>query len=111
MTAPDLLANLDELTATCAQITATIARINGQVQAMQQQPAAPAEPQKLLTAADLVERLQISKSQAYQLLRSGELATVHLGRSVRMTKEDLQAYLDTCRSERSMRPWYEKMVS
>lgn len=45
------------------------------------------------------------------LLRSGELATVHLGRSVRMTKEDLQAYLDTCRSERSMRPWYEKMVS
>ena len=65
---------------------------------------------KLLTADDLTELLQISKSHAYQLMRSGEMRTVRLGRSVRVSEEDLQAYLDSTREEPA-RPWYERMVS
>lgn len=109
MNATELLTSIEELSAACAQITTTIARINASRLLIAPQPTAPAEPQKLLTAADLVDRLQISKSQAYQLLRSGDIATVHLGRSVRVTEEDLQAYLKSIRQEPA-RPWYERMA-
>ena len=65
---------------------------------------------KLLNADDVAELLQISKSHAYQLMRSGGMTTMRLGRSVRVTEEDLQAYLNSTRQEPA-RPWYERMVS
>jgi len=109
MNMTDLLASLDELTATCAQLMTTIARINAQVQAMQT-PAVPAGPQKLLTAADLIDRLQISESKVYRLLANGEIPTIRMGRNVRVSEETLQAYIERM-TECPEVPWYERMAS
>jgi len=45
---------------------------------------------KLLRADEVAEILNISKAFAYQLMQTGELPTVHLGRSVRVRPSDLE---------------------
>ena len=47
----------------------------------------------LLTAEQVAERLNISLSQAYTLMRRGEIPTVKLGRSVRVREEDLNQFI------------------
>ena len=49
---------------------------------------------KLLTAGEVAEILSVSKSFAYQLMRTGEIPTVRLGRSVRVRPKDLDRYID-----------------
>ncbi len=51
----------------------------------------------LLTASDLAERLKISKSLAYQLMKSGEIKTVKIRKCSRVTEEDLREYIENCR--------------
>jgi excisionase family DNA binding protein len=64
--------------------------------------------QKLLNAAEMAEILGVTKSCAYQIMGSGEIAVVRFGRSVRVTEEDLQAYIDRNRTQIET-PWYERM--
>ena len=48
---------------------------------------------QLLKAKDVSERLNISRSQAFSLMRNGELPTVRFGRLVRVRPEDLVAFI------------------
>ena len=48
---------------------------------------------KLLKAEEVAELLSVSRAFAYSLMQSGQLPTVHLGRSVRVRLEDLEAFI------------------
>ena len=53
----------------------------------------PAQMDRLLTAGDVASRLNISRSQAYQLLRKGDIPCVRMGRTIRVRPADLEAYI------------------
>ena len=48
---------------------------------------------KLLKADEVAELLSVSRSFAYALMQTGQLPTVHLGRSVRVRPEDLEEFI------------------
>jgi excisionase family DNA binding protein len=50
-------------------------------------------PSRLLTGKDVAHLLKISSSQAYKLMRRGELPAVHIGRSIRVKPEDLETFI------------------
>jgi excisionase family DNA binding protein len=54
---------------------------------------------KLLRAVEVAEILNISRAFVYQLMQTGELPTVRLGRSVRVRPSDLQEVIrsNTCK--------------
>ena len=47
----------------------------------------------LLKAIDVAEKLNISKSLAYQLMKSGEIPTIQIRKLVRVTEYDLEEYI------------------
>jgi len=47
----------------------------------------------LLKARDIAERLNISRSQAFTLMRNGDLSTVKFGKLVRVREEDLENFI------------------
>ncbi len=49
---------------------------------------------KLLKAAEVAHRLNISRSQSYQLMQSGDLPTVRFGGNVRVRESDLEEYIN-----------------
>ena len=49
---------------------------------------------RLLTAKEIAQRLNISKAFAYKLMQIGEIRTVKIGGSVRVRPEDLEAYIE-----------------
>ena len=59
--------------------------------------------QQLLTVEDAAEVLAVSRSRAYELIASGELASVSIGRSrrvpVRAIEQFVQAKLDEAGSK------------
>ena len=44
---------------------------------------------------EVAEHLSISRSKVYELLKSGELRSVHIDRTPRIRARDLQAYVDS----------------
>lgn len=48
----------------------------------------------LLKANQIAERLNISRSQAFALMKNGDLPTVRFGRCVRVRPEDLDAFIE-----------------
>jgi len=63
---------------------------------LQDNPAGRIGP--LLRASDVAEILCICISSAYQKMQSGEIRTVRMGRSVRVRLDDLEAYINNCKS-------------
>jgi excisionase family DNA binding protein len=51
---------------------------------------------KLLTVKQLTVCLQVSKSQAYHLLDTNQIASVRIGRSVRIRTIDLDRFIQKC---------------
>lgn len=49
---------------------------------------------ELLTLAQVAERMQVSRWIVYQLIWSGELRSVHLGRCHRIRAKDFEDYLE-----------------
>jgi excisionase family DNA binding protein len=47
----------------------------------------------LLTAKDVSESLQISEAKAYMLMQRGKIATVKIGRIVRVRPSDLDSFI------------------
>jgi excisionase family DNA binding protein len=47
----------------------------------------------LLKAVDVAEKLNISKSLAYHLMQKGDIATVRIGRNVRVLQSDLEEFI------------------
>jgi excisionase family DNA binding protein len=56
-----------------------------------------ANPNQLLNADQVAERLNISRALAYRLMKSGEIPTVRFIGSVRVCESDLQAFIETHR--------------
>lgn len=51
---------------------------------------------KLLTVRDIVEQLNISESTANRLLRTGQIASLKIGRARRITPEALNNFITLC---------------
>jgi excisionase family DNA binding protein len=48
------------------------------------------DTKRLLKASEVAERLQISRTQAYRLMKIGEIPAVRVGSSVRVKRSDLE---------------------
>ena len=53
----------------------------------------------LLSIPELCQELGMGKSWVYRRLRSGEIPSVKLGRSIKVKREDLEEYLEKHRSQ------------
>jgi len=53
--------------------------------------------QTLLKAGDVAKRLNISRSLAYQLMKSGEITSVKIRKLIRTTESDLDDYIEKSR--------------
>lgn len=51
------------------------------------------ETKKFLTAKDLQQMLQLGRNKVYDLLQSGMIKSVKIGRSYRVEEKDLLGYL------------------
>ena len=54
--------------------------------------------EKLLTPIEVARQLGVSRSFAYKLIKTGEIVSVRLGRSVRVLPKDLETYIAQNRS-------------
>jgi excisionase family DNA binding protein len=93
-------APLEQLAAVMAQLaacqSAVAARlVNGHQHGAAQRDTASAEHGALLTIAQVARRLNVPKSNAYELVRQHKLEAVHLGKYVRVDPEVLAHYVAT----------------
>jgi len=51
------------------------------------------EIKKLLKATDVAKILNVSKPYAYRMMAEGKMPVVRMGSSVRVRKEDLEAFI------------------
>jgi len=54
---------------------------------------------KLLTVAEAAAELRLSRSAAYDLIARGELRSITIGKSRRITPEDLDQFIERRRRE------------
>ncbi|MDO4983300.1 MAG: helix-turn-helix transcriptional regulator [Eubacteriales bacterium] len=59
---------------------------------------------KSLSTQEVADILHISKSTVYELIRRGEINSYKIGRKVRFTQEDVDAYISRSRHENSVKP-------
>ena len=59
---------------------------------------------KSLSAQEVADILHVSKSTIYDLIRKGEIHSYKIGRKVRFTQDDVDAYIARSRHEHSTRP-------
>jgi excisionase family DNA binding protein len=57
---------------------------------------------QLLSVHEVCQQLGMGKSWVYRRLRSGEIPSVKLGRSIKVRREDLEAYLEQLRQADSV---------
>lgn len=57
-----------------------------------------------LSTQEVADILHVSKSTIYELIRRGEINSYKIGRKVRFTSEDVDAYIARSRHESSVRP-------
>jgi excisionase family DNA binding protein len=50
--------------------------------------------EKLLNAGQVAEKLGISRSKAYRMLRLSEIPAIKMGKNVRVSSEDLNQYIE-----------------
>ena len=59
---------------------------------------------KSLSTQEVADILHVSKSTIYDLIRKGEIHSYKIGRKVRFTQDDVDAYIARSRHEHSTRP-------
>ena len=59
---------------------------------------------KSLSTQEVAEILHVSKSTIYELIRRGEIHSYKVGRKVRFTQDDVDAYIARSRHENSTQP-------
>ncbi|MBR2422134.1 MAG: helix-turn-helix transcriptional regulator [Oscillospiraceae bacterium] len=59
---------------------------------------------KSLSTQEVADILHVSKSTVYNLIRKGEIHSYKIGRKVRFTQDDVDAYIARSRHEHSTRP-------
>jgi excisionase family DNA binding protein len=60
-------------------------------------PQTPETGQLLYTLAEAAEALRISRTKLYELLDSGEIESVHIGRSRKIPADALRTFIDRLR--------------
>jgi excisionase family DNA binding protein len=50
---------------------------------------------RLLTPAEVAEQLRVSSMTVYRLIKSGELRAARIGKSYRISEDDVDAYLQS----------------
>lgn len=63
----------------------------------------PATMTRWITVDEMRDRLSISKNKAYQLANNGSLETVRIGRSLRVSEESLNRWLDSLTDQKTNR--------
>jgi excisionase family DNA binding protein len=56
-------------------------------------PSGDISDSKFLTVAEVASMMRVSKMTVYRLVHSGELPAVRVGRSFRVTEDDVDDYL------------------
>lgn len=56
-------------------------------------PDEPPLPPLLIRPKDLAQQLAVSRSRAYELIASGQIPSLRIGRSVRVRREDLDLWV------------------
>ena len=64
---------------------------------METNPNTNNQPNQLLSADQVAERLNISRALAYRLMKTGDIPTIRFRGSVRVSESDLQAFIETHR--------------
>jgi len=59
---------------------------------------------KSLSTQEVADILHVSKSTIYDLIRKGEIHSYKIGRKVRFTQDDVDAYIARSRHEHSTMP-------
>ena len=59
---------------------------------------------KSLSTLEVAEILHVSKSTIYELIRRGEINSYKVGRKIRFTQDDVDAYIARSRHEQSVQP-------
>ena len=59
---------------------------------------------KSLSTQEVAQILHVSKSTIYELIRRGEINSYKVGRKVRFTQDDVDAYIARSRHEQSVQP-------
>jgi len=59
---------------------------------------------KSLSTQEVADILHVSKSTIYELIRRGEINSYRIGRKVRFTQDDVDAYIARSRHEQSVQP-------
>ena len=59
---------------------------------------------KSLSTQEVADILHVSKSTIYELIRRGEINSYKVGRKVRFTQDDVDAYIARSRHEQSVQP-------
>ena len=59
---------------------------------------------KSLSTQEVADILHVSKSTIYDLIRRGEIYSYKVGRKVRFTQDDVDAYIARSRHEQSVQP-------
>ena len=70
---------------------------------MSQDTQVEASPRVMLTLTEAAERLSIGRSTVYELLASGALESVYIGRLRRIPVDCLTEFVDACRREQQER--------
>ena len=55
-------------------------------------------PNRLLTAEEVADILNVSRSKAYRMMRLKEIPTITIGKNVRVSNEDLDEYINSNRT-------------
>jgi excisionase family DNA binding protein len=83
---------IEELEAALSEIETTLSK-NGEPS----EHLGSRESLQLLSIAEVCRTLGMGKSWTYRRLKSGEIPSVKLGRSIKVKREDLEEYLDSRR--------------
>jgi len=65
---------------------------------------------RLLKAKDIADRLSISRSQAFALMKEAEMPTVRFGRCVRVRPEDLEEFIQASLTDNTIGPLKAKLA-
>ncbi len=58
---------------------------------------------RLFTIPEAASELKVSRSAIYRLITAGQLKAVHIGRSVRIRREELERFLESASDQSTMR--------
>lgn len=66
---------------------------------------------RLLKAKEVAERLNVSRSQAFALMRNGDIPTVRFGKLTRVRPEDLEEFIQMNLTDRKANPLKAKLAA